>query len=289
MNRVLTVHRIPLDRRQKAHYASALRTLATGGIDFLVGGGFGLFLYLRHRRSTKDLDLFLRASDVPGALACLATEGFECQLLDPTWLAKAHRHGALVDLIFSSYNGLFPVDEGWFASSRRAVLLGVPVKVVAPEEMIISKSFVAARDRFDGADIAWLVRELGASLDWGRIERLMGEHWQVLLWQLIHCIYVFPTARSVIPADLIGRLTARFVAQSTVAPSSCRGPMFDPINYQSAITLEGACDPRRRPRLVGADEGGDQVTSSLTPSDSDWMASATSSGDENESSTSSEK
>src|SRR5205823_12942735 len=101
-----------------------------------------------------------------------------------------------------------PVDDGWFANARRAVVLGIPVRIVGPEEIVVSKSFVAARDRFDGADIAWLLRATAGTLDWDRIEASMGEHWQVLLWQLLHFLYVFPSERHLIPTPLLARLVS---------------------------------------------------------------------------------
>ncbi len=249
---MVTRRRIPLAPEQKAHYAAALRALTDAGIEFLVGGGFALFLHLRQWRATKDLDLFVRAGDVRAALACLSAAGFVCELIDPAWLAKAGRGGAPVDLIFCSYNGLFPVDETWFESRHRGDLLGVPVRLVAPEEMILSKSFVAARDRFDGSDIAWLIREHGRRLDWDRIERGMRDHGQVLLWQLVHSLYVFPSVREVVPQELLSRLIAQFEARisSPESRGACRGPMLDPLSYQVALERAGEPDPRPREDLV---------------------------------------
>ena len=37
-------------------------------------------------------------------------------------------------------------------------LLGVPVKHCAPEEMIWMKAYIMERERFDGADIAHILR-----------------------------------------------------------------------------------------------------------------------------------
>jgi Uncharacterised nucleotidyltransferase len=250
---MLPPRQIPLPPEQQEAYRDALAALAAGGLEFLVGGGFGLFLYLAQWRATKDLDVFLRPETVPEAFRRLSAAGFCCELTDAAWLAKARRADAPIDIIFCSYNGLFPVDGQWFARARTAHLLGSTVRVVAPEEMILSKSFVAARDRFDGSDIAWLVRELGATLDWDRIERHMDRHWQVLLWQLVHCLYVFPGTRAVIPRDLLVRLAARFareVASADGDPRLCLGPMLDPVSYLTALAESGLEDPRPRADLI---------------------------------------
>jgi hypothetical protein len=231
---------LPIDAAKRAPYASALRALRTGDVDFLVGGGFALFVYLDRWRTTKDLDVFLRPADVGRALDALRSAGFDVELTDPAWLAKARIGGLLVDLIFCSYNGILPVDDTWFDNARDAVLLDVPVRLIGPEEMIVSKCFVAARDRFDGADISWMIRTLGDQLDWERIERRFGTHWEVLLWQLVHYRYVFPANRQQVPAALAERLLRRAsdeVAAGRALALECRGPMFDQIHYRPAEEL----------------------------------------------------
>src|SRR5690242_14548121 len=100
----------PIGGAQRAAYQAAFESLRDAGLSFLVGGGFALHQYLGRWRSTKDLDLFLRARDLPAALEALSRSGFDVELTDATWLGKATRAGCLVDLIFSSYNRLFPVD-----------------------------------------------------------------------------------------------------------------------------------------------------------------------------------
>ena len=251
---MLTHPELPLAREVQAIYRDALTALTDARVEFLVGGGFGIALYLPFFRATKDLDVFVRPAAAYRALGALARAGFDVEMTDPAWLAKAKRETAPVDIIFCSYNGAVHVDDEWFARARQAVLFGVPVQVVAPEEMILSKSFVAARDRFDGADIAWLIRNHGRDLDWARIERLMDEHWQVLLWQLVHALYAFPSAKRAVPTALLGRLMARFarevVCSERADPLACFGPMLDPLTYRPAIAAPGASDPRPREDLV---------------------------------------
>jgi hypothetical protein len=245
------------DRDKQEIYAEALRALATARVPFLVGGGFALFSYLGRWRTTKDVDVFICADDLSRILHVLMLAGFRCEVTDAAWLAKALRDDACVDIIFCSYNGLFPVDRGWFENARRAVVLGTPVQIVGPEEIIASKAFVAARDRFDGADISWLIRATADRLDWQRIERLMSEHWQVLLWQLLHFLYVFPSERRQLPVSLMGRLMSKLADEIAAAPDraprGCRGPMLDPKLYQAEIVVRGA-DPRPRRNLALAEE-----------------------------------
>ena len=234
-------------------YARGLRALVAAKVPFLVGGGFALFAYLGRWRTTKDIDVFIDVEHLERTLIALSTAGFAVEVTDKSWLAKATLDGALIDIIFCSYNGLFPVDADWLANGRDAEVLGVPVRVVGPEEMIVSKCFVAARDRFDGGDVSWLLRALGGSLDWPRVEFAMRDHWQILLWQLVHFLYVFPSERQRIPRDLMARLLARLrreLASGPGDPLVCRGPMLDPKLYRQELHNSGAEDPRPRKDLV---------------------------------------
>lgn len=252
---------------KQAVYAEGLRALVRAQVPFLVGGGYALYAYLGRWRATKDIDIFLSEDALEPALYALARAGFSIEITDATWLAKAQAHGALIDIIFCSYNGLYPVDHRWLANGRAAEVLGVPVKVVGPEEMIVSKCFVAARDRFDGGDVSWLLRVLGPRLDWPRIEALMRDHWQVLLWQLIHFLYVFPSERRTLPADVLGRLIGqlrRELAEPPGDPRVCRGPMLDPKLYRQEVARriapmpDDAPLPREtadEPRLVEPEHG----------------------------------
>jgi hypothetical protein len=244
------------DHDKQYIYADGLRALAEAKAPFLVGGGFALYSFLGRWRTTKDVDVFIQADDLHSVLHILMRAGFQCEITDSAWLAKARRDDACIDIIFCSYNGLFPVDKGWFDNARRAIVLGIPVKIVGPEEIIASKSFVAARDRFDGADISWLIRATAHKLDWSRIEHLMRDHWQVLLWQLIHFIYVFPSERHLLPMELMARLAGKLADEITTGdyePLICRGPMLDPKLYQAEIVVRGAADPRPRRDLVPDD------------------------------------
>ena len=263
----------PRDRERrdldKQHiYAEGLRALCEAKAPFLVGGGFALYSYLGRWRTTKDVDVFIQADDLHSVLHVLMRAGFQCEITDTAWLAKARKAEACIDIIFCSYNGLFPVDKGWFDNARRAIVLGVPCKIVGPEEIIVSKSFVAARDRFDGADISWLLRATAPKLDWNRIERLMKDHWQVMMWQLLHFLYVFPSERHLLPTALMGRLIGRLADEITTEdyePLVCRGPMLDPKLYQAEIVVRGAVDPRPRKNLVPEDEpfAADEVEAEL--------------------------
>src|SRR5437867_3114490 len=126
---MLEAREVPIHGDQRTDYIAALVAMRDGGVDFLVGGGFALHVYLRRWRSTKDLDVFVRPEHARAALDALAAAGFATELTDPSWIVKAKRGTAFIDVIFCSYNGLFRVDDGWFENARESEVLGVPVKM----------------------------------------------------------------------------------------------------------------------------------------------------------------
>jgi hypothetical protein len=110
--------------------------------------------------------------------------------------------------------------------------------LLAPEEILVSKLFVTRRERFDGADIAHIVYATKGKLDWQRIVRHVGEHWEILLWSLLLFRYVYPGNSSFVPAslwqDLIGRLSH---ATSNPDPNQeFRGSLIDDCMF--AIDVE---------------------------------------------------
>src|SRR6185295_16502216 len=58
---------------------------------------------------------------------------------------------------------------------------GIIVRLSPAEEMIWSKAFIQERERFDGADVNHLLREVGPSLDWPRLLMRFGDYWRVRL------------------------------------------------------------------------------------------------------------
>lgn len=195
---------------QERLFREVLQVLNQGGVPYVVSGAFALQKHTGIWRDTKDLDVFLAAQDVPHALECLINDGFECSVVDPVWLAKAHRGDFYVDLICGMSNAVIVVEESWIERGLSTEIVGVPVRVLAPEELIASKLFVTRRERFDGADIAHVIYGTRGRLDWERLLQLAGPHWEMLLWTVILFHYVYPACSTYVPQhvwqDLLQRL-----------------------------------------------------------------------------------
>ena len=128
-----------LDQRTIDFYIRAMDALGAAGVGFLVGGAWAFEAHTGIGGRTKDLDLFLRPGDVEGAMNVLEAAGSRVELTSPLWIGKAFEADEVVDLIFSSGNGLCTVDDDWFANARPGTVLERKVGLIPIEEMIWSK------------------------------------------------------------------------------------------------------------------------------------------------------
>jgi hypothetical protein len=207
-------------------------------MPYAVSGAFSLRQHTGICRYTKDLDLFLTARNSKAALSCLHEAGMECEVTDEVWLSKAWRDGYFVDLISGMSNGIITVEDSWIARARPAVVFGVETRVLAPEELVASKIFVAKRERFDGADIAHVIYGTYGSFDWDREMEIVGEHWEMLLWSLVLFRYVYPAQSHYVPSEIWCELVTRFTReiQNRDPQALFRGSLID--EYMFAIDVD---------------------------------------------------
>jgi hypothetical protein len=229
----------------------SVATLNHANIPFLIGGAYVVEVFAGVSRSTKDFDLYVRPHHVKPALAALARAGYKTELAFPHWLAKARYAGDIVDLIFRAGNGLCEVDDSWFQRARDNELLGVPVKLCAPEEMIWMKAYIMERERFDGADIAHILRCYAAEMDWPHLVRRFDSDWRVLLSHLILFGYIYPGERTRIPAPVLDGLIARLHNEAkTPGPEQlCRGTLLSRQQYLVDVQDWGYRDARLDERV----------------------------------------
>ena len=100
-----------LPAEQQQLFVEVLELLNQKQVPYVVSGAFALHQHTGISRDTKDLDLFLPAEHVQRALDALQEAGFETEVADPVWLAKAHRGDFFVDLITGMSNGIVTVNE----------------------------------------------------------------------------------------------------------------------------------------------------------------------------------
>ena len=245
---------VELDPQTRAFYVRTLAVLNEAKVPFLIGGAYAMSVYTGIERHTKDMDVFARRADRDQILRTLEGAGYRTEVPFPHWLAKAHGEGCFVDVIYSSGNSVAEVDDEWFEHALPGDLFGVPVRLCPPEEVLWSKSYVMERERFDGADVAHLLRARGDSLDWPRVLRRFGPHWRVLLGHLVLFGFIYPGERSKVPAQVVRELADRLRDEAETGPTDaareakvCGGTYLSREQYLDDIGKWGYKDARLKP------------------------------------------
>jgi hypothetical protein len=233
-----------------AFYRRAIQLLQRAELPFLVGGAYALQHYTGIVRHTKDFDIFVRPADCRRVLGVFAAEGYRTDLTFPHWLGKIHGDEDFIDVIFSSGNGLATVDDGWFEHRVTGEVLGEQVAFCPIEEMIWSKGFVLERERYDGADIAHLLRAHGRDLDWQRVLQRYGPHWRILLTHLVQFGFIYPAERDAVPSWVMDELTSWLQRETRTRPPEgriCRGTLISREQYLTDLEEWGYQDARLPP------------------------------------------
>ena len=112
--------------------------LATAGIPHALVGGLASSLRGRPRW-TEDIDVLVAPVDADAALETLGKAGFETERTNPYWIYKATRGEVVVDLIFALKGGIY-FDDEMASRSTTELVGGRPVRVVAPEDLVVMKA-----------------------------------------------------------------------------------------------------------------------------------------------------
>jgi hypothetical protein len=238
-----------LDPATANFYRTCLEILSRSYIPFLVGGAYALARYTGIQRHTKDLDLFVREEDVPSILRILGAAGYRTERTFPHWLSKVFGEDAFIDIIHSSGNGIGRVDDGWFTHAREDDVLGVHVRLCPPEEMIWSKGFVMERERYDGADIAHLIR-MTEDLNWMRLLERFGSNWQMLFSHVVLFQFIYPDEIARVPEWVMNQLLEYLRQEQNRGAAHthlCRGTLLSREQYLVDIQEWGYQDARLLP------------------------------------------
>ena len=263
---------------QASLFREVLLILEEKGFPYAVSGAFALRKHTGICRFTKDLDLFMTAATSREVMSYLEQRGFTCEVSDPVWLSKVHKEEFFVDLITGMSNGVVVVDDSWIDRANPAIVQGIKTRVLAPEELVASKIFVAKRERFDGADIAHIIYGTYPGFDWDRELHLVGEHWEMLLWSLLLFRYVYPAQTNYVPASIWSRLLRKLKSEIAKPDpkANFRGSLVDENMFAIDINewgLANLLEERRKRRMeemqqrsASAPEGHPQSPQTAPPS-----------------------
>jgi hypothetical protein len=238
-------------------YRQALAILKEAEVPTLVGGAYAYARYTGIERHTKDFDVFIRREDFDRAAAAFQKAGYTSELTFPHWLGKAFCNDDFVDLIFSAGNGVAAVDDRWFEHAVRDEVFGIEVDLIPAEEMIWSKGLIMERERFDGADVAHVIRAVGDRLDWTRLLERYGVYWRALYAHIVMFGFIYPSDRDKVPAWVMDELAKRMHEETHAGAADarvCYGTIISRQQYLKDIGDWGYDDARVVHDTMSADD-----------------------------------
>jgi predicted nucleotidyltransferase len=143
--------------------AMAAKALENASIAHVFMGGVASIV-LGRTSWTHDIDVFIAGADEPAALDALVSAGFVIEPIDSSWLSKVRYGDVVVDLIRCASGPVF-LDDEMLERAVPATVWGTKVKVIPPEDLVVTKALAHAEDT---AHYWWdaLAIVAGVELDW---------------------------------------------------------------------------------------------------------------------------
>jgi Uncharacterised nucleotidyltransferase len=142
--------------------------LRDADVPFLLGGG--LAVWARGGPETEhDLDLMVKPEDAERMLDALAAAGFRTEQPPEAWLYKAWNGDVLIDVIFDPMGG--PIDDAMFERADDLEVQAVNMKVMAPEDVMVTKLLALREHEVDYEDVLEIARALREQIDWDTVWR----------------------------------------------------------------------------------------------------------------------
>jgi hypothetical protein len=165
----------PIALGRRATYRRVLAVLKAQPGTFVVAGAVGLSVQLS-RLIDGDLEVYLRARDVPDVLAALSGTGLKVERDDPHGRARIIYGDHRVMVRWALPPPLFGgVDDDWFQHAARTHFLGLRIKVAPVEELLWLRVALPGSASVGDVLIGQLLLERGRDMDWHRLlMRLRG-------------------------------------------------------------------------------------------------------------------
>jgi predicted nucleotidyltransferase len=144
----------------------AASLLEDAEIPFVLGGG--LACWARGGPETEhDLDVMVRPDDADRALQALGEAGLRTEKPPEQWLYKAWDGDVMIDLIFAPKGG--EIDDGIFERADRLEVSAVGMKVMALEDVMVTKLLAFGEHEVDYDSVLEIARALREQIDWDEV------------------------------------------------------------------------------------------------------------------------
>lgn len=203
-------------------YRAVIHQARSLGIRFAIGGAFATAAYVGVLRNTKDLDLYVLASDrdlMKEATRRAGLVDFYDRLpYDRSWIYRARLGDIIVDTIWTMANHRADVDEAWLTRGLAVEIRGEPLRAIPVEELIWAKLYILQRDRSDWGDVLNLIEAQTESVKWEHLLGRLAQDIPLLAGALAVYGWLSPARASLIPEKVWSRVGLR-------APQRDSGPV----------------------------------------------------------------
>ncbi len=142
--------------------------LNAADVEFVLAGGVACWAR-GGPPSAHDLDYMVRPRDSERALEALVGTGLGAEDPPEEWLLKARDGDVLVDLIFEPI-GLV-VDDQLFERSPKRDVLGVSIRVMEVEDVLVAKLLALHEHYLDFEPLLEIARSVREQIDWPSLRR----------------------------------------------------------------------------------------------------------------------
>ena len=147
-------------------FRKSVSALQAAGVEFLLGGS--LASWARGGPQTRnDLDFMVRPGDAEKALQALLDAGMTPEEPPEDWLLKAWDGEVLVDIIFRPMG--VEINDGAFERAELLDILAMQVRVLALEDVMVSKLLVLNDHHLDLEPALQIARALRERIDWAQV------------------------------------------------------------------------------------------------------------------------
>ncbi len=230
---------VTIPEESKRVFREALTALNEAGLPYAIGGAFAMHHYSGVWRFTNDLDVYIERGYVPNAVEVLSNAGFrdfgEQAAGDREWIYHAMKDGTLMDVIWQPPNHVVSLNGSFFERGSDGTFLGIPVRFMAAEDLVLSKVFTLNHQRSDWPDVFQIIRGVGDRLDWSYVVEKLGDNWPVLLSLIVLYDWTYPSESWKAPDSMREELLRRKLAHKPSEDEPVREAVLDPWMYSRPL------------------------------------------------------
>jgi hypothetical protein len=153
-------------------FKRAVAALREAEIPFLVGGTLASWAR-GGPEPRKDLDIMVMPEDSERALAALAGIGMKPERSEEEWLLKARDGDVVVDVIHEPKG--MTIDQGVLDRGEEMDLLAMGVRVMALEDVMVSKLLALSDHELDLESPLQIARSVREQIDWNAVAARTSE------------------------------------------------------------------------------------------------------------------